>query len=129
MYGSSLSNAAFASAAPAAAQRGLAGPGEAPRRPLVVIRFDRPNVAYEQALYSALSGALTRRPSATFDLVAVAPQSGSPAEVTSAQNRSKRDAERVLRSMSEMGLPMDRVRLSAMTSPSAQSNEVHVYVR
>jgi hypothetical protein len=96
---------------------------------LVVIRFDRPNVAYEQALYSALSGALNRRPGATFDLVAVAPQSGSPAEVTSAQNRSKRDAERVLRSMSEMGLPMERVRLSATTSAGAQSNEVHVYVR
>jgi hypothetical protein len=35
----------------------------------------------------------------------------------------------VLRSMSEMGLPMDRVRLSAVTSPATQSNEVHVYVR
>ena len=132
MYGTSLSNAAFSSAAPALTQRGVnAGPvtGDAARRPLVVIRFDRPNVSYEQALYSALSGALSRRPGATFDLVAVAPQSGNAAEVTSAQNRSKRDAERVLRSMSEMGLPMDRVRLSAMTSQSAQSNEVHVYVR
>lgn len=132
MYGSSLSNAAFSSSAPALTQRGAnAGPvtGDAARRPLVVIRFDRPNVSYEQALYSALSGALARRPGATFDLVAVAPQSGNTAEVTSAQNRSKRDAERVLRSMSEMGLPMDRVRLSAMTSQSAQSNEVHVYVR
>jgi hypothetical protein len=130
MYGSSLSNAAFASAAPALTQRGfVSGGADTTRRPLVVIRFDRPNVSYEQALYSALSGALSRRPGATFDLVAVAPQSGSPAEVTSAQNRSKRDAERVLRSMSEMGLPMDRVRLSAMTSQSAQSNEVHIYVR
>ena len=133
MYGSSLSNAAFASAAPALTQRGglAAAPvtGDAARRPLVVIRFDRPNVSYEQALYSALSGALARRPGATFDLVAVAPQAGNPAEVTSMQNRSKRDAERVLRSMPEMGLPMDRVRLSAMTSQSAQSNEVHVYVR
>jgi hypothetical protein len=130
MYGSSLANAAFAGAAPTAATaRGANGAPDAPRRPLVVIRFDRANVAYEQALYSALSGALNRRPGATFDLVAVAPQSGSPAEVTSAQNRSKRDAERVLRSMSEMGLPMERVRLSAMTSPGAQSNEVHVYVR
>ena len=129
MYGSSLANAAFTGAAPAAAAGRANGAGDAPRRPLVVIRFDRPNVAYEQALYSALSGALNRRPGATFDLVAVAPQSGTPAEVSSAQNRSKRDAERVLRSMSEMGLPMERVRLSATSSPGAQSNEVHVYVR
>jgi hypothetical protein len=133
LYGTSLANRAFESSAPLASTTpGSAGPSGADgarRRPLVVIRFDRPNPSYEQALYSALSGALNRRPSATFDLVAVAPQHGTPAEVTSAQNRSKRNAERVLRSMSEMGLPMDRVRLSAMTSPATQSNEVHVYVR
>ena len=133
LYGSSLANRAFESATPlASAAPGAAAPGPADasrRRPLVVIRFDRPNPSYEQALYSALSGALNRRPSATFDLVAVAPQQGTPVEVSTAQNRSKRNAERVLRSMSEMGLPMDRVRLSAVTSPATQSNEVHVYVR
>ena len=42
------------------------------RRPLVVIRFDRANVPYEQALYTAVSRALERRPQALFDLVAVA---------------------------------------------------------
>ncbi len=129
LYGGSLANRAFLSAAPAASAAPTALPGEARRRPLVVIRFDRPNVEYSQALYTALSGALNRRPNATFDLVAVAPQSGSPAQVTRAENLSKRDAERVLRSMSEMGLPMDRVRLSAMTSPAAETNEVHIYVR
>jgi hypothetical protein len=131
LYGSSLANRAFLSSAPvaSAAPQALPGDAAARRRPLVVIRFDRPNVSYEQALYTALSGALNRRPNATFDLVAVAPQSGSPAQVSKAQNQSKRDAEKVLRSMSEMGLPMERVRLSAMTSPAAETNEVHIYVR
>ncbi len=129
LYGGSLANQAFQSAAPVASAGPSSLPGEARRRPLVVIRFDRPNVEYAQALYTALSGALNRRPNATFDLVAVAPQSGSPAQVTRAENLSKRDAERVLRSMSEMGLPMERVRLSAMTSPAAETNEVHIYVR
>jgi hypothetical protein len=129
LYGSSLANRAFQSSAPVASAAPTSLPGGASRRPLVVIRFDRANVEYEQALYTALSGALNRRPNAQFDLVAVAPQSGSPAQVTRAQNQSKRDAEKVLRSMSEMGLPMERVRLSAMTSPGAETNEVHIYVR
>ncbi len=137
MLGSSLANRAYASAAPAisalpapvanASRRPVQQSG--PRRPLVVIRFDRPNVEYEQALYTAVSRALERRPSATFDLVAVAPSRGNAAQVTVAANTSKRNAESVLRSLSDMGLPLDRVRLSAMTSGQASTNEVHIYVR
>jgi hypothetical protein len=137
MLGGSLANRAFSSAAPppnpfaapapSALPRSVQPSG--PRRPLVVIRFDRPNVEYEQALYTAVSRALERRPSATFDLVAVAPNTGNAAQVTVAGNTSKRNAESVLRSLSDMGLPLDRVRLSAMTSGQAASNEVHIYVR
>jgi hypothetical protein len=142
VLGGSLANRAFSTSAPAITSapappplpRAAAAPPapvqqSGPRRPLVVIRFDRPNVEYEQALYTAVSRALERRPSATFDLVAVAPNTGNAAQVTVAANTSKRNAESVLRSLSDMGLPLDRVRLSAMTSGRAASNEVHIYVR
>ena len=131
LLGSSLSNQRFASAGSAAAApvAGRAPVGPAGRRPLVVIRFDRANVAFEEALYTAVSRALERRPQAAFDLVAVAPGRGSPAQVTVASNKSKRNAETVLRSLSNMGLPLHRVRLSAMTSRQADTSEVHIYVR
>jgi len=137
LLGNSLSNRAFATAAPVASAYPASRPSGTPpppaaaagRRPLVVIRFDRPNVAYQQALYSAVSQALQRRPQAGFDLVAVAAANGSPAQVTVASNKAKRNAESVLRSLSEMGLPLQRVRLSAITSTRARTNEVHLYVR
>ncbi len=99
------------------------------RRPLVVIRFDRANVEFKQALYTAISTALERRPQTTFDLIAVAPNMGSPADVALATNASKRHAEAVLQALGEMGLPNSRVTLSSTTSPSVQTNEVHIYVR
>lgn len=135
LLGGSLSNRAFATSAPVASRPASRTPftssnaASSGRRPLVVIRFDRPNVSYEQALYTAVSRALNRRPAASFDLVAVAPSRGSPAQVTVASNTSKRNAESVLRSLSDMGLPLARVRLSAMTSGGANTNEVHIYVR
>ncbi len=135
LLGGSLGNRAFTSAAPmvsrptASSPFTSSAPANSTRRPLVVIRFDRPNVAYEQALYTAVNRALERRPSATFDLVAVAPERGSAAQVAVASNTSKRNAESVLRSLSDMGLPLQRVRLSAMTSGAAATNEVHIYVR
>jgi len=100
-----------------------------PGRPLVVIRFDNPNVEYEQALYSALSSALERRPSAAFELVAVAPNRGTAGQIALASSNSKRQAEQVLRSLTNMGLPVERVSLSATTSNTAETNEVHIYVR
>tara|TARA_A100001037_G_scaffold133660_1_gene121236 strand:- start:492 stop:1685 length:1194 start_codon:yes stop_codon:yes gene_type:complete len=132
ILGSSLGNRAFASAAPSAsggfAPSPLATPGGV-RRPLVVIRFDRPKVQYEQPLYNAVSRALQRRPNAMFDLVAVAPNRGNSARVALAASSSKKNVETVLRSLSDMGLPLDRVRLSALSSNTAQTNEVHLYVR
>ena len=92
------------------------------RRPLVVIRFDKPDVAYEPALYQALSRALERRPDAVFDLVAVAPNGGSA-------DTAKQKADGVLKSMTGMGLPADRVSETEITSPTANTPEVHVYVQ
>ena len=43
--------------------------------------------------------------------------------------QAQRNAENVLRSLNNMGLPASRVSMSAMSSPSAKNNEVHLYVR
>jgi hypothetical protein len=149
LYGPSLANRQFANSAPVAAVApGRAAPSPAPRtvapapsrasapaapgpndRPLVVIRFDQANVEYEQPLYTAVSRALERKPSATFTIQAVAPNAGSAGEVAVNTNASRQNAENVLRSLTNMGLPADRVSLSASMSPDIQSNEVRVFVR
>src|SRR6516162_5878562 len=99
------------------------------RRPLVVIRFHRPKVPYEKSLYTAVRRALERRPNLVFDLVAVAPQPGDPAQITLHSESSKRNAENVFRSLTDMGLPAERVFLSATTNAVVQSDEVRLYVR
>ena len=97
------------------------------RQPLVVIRFDRDDVPYQQALYNAVSRALERLPQAQFDLVAVAMGEGTQGALGASQSR--RNAERVMRSLTEMGLPASRINMTAATSPQAASNEVHLYIR
>ncbi|GAB6051739.1 hypothetical protein JCM17960_05590 [Magnetospira thiophila] len=99
------------------------------RRPVVLIRFDRENVPYQQALYGAVSQILKTRPDATFDLVAVAPAAGGNARVALNTSRAKRSAEGVLRELVDMGLPPNRIIVSARTSVTAISNEVHLYLR
>jgi TolA-binding protein len=133
LYGTSLANRAYATATPPTATRPVDrfGPtvGGDGRRPLVVIRFDRPNVEYQQALYTAISRVLEERPSAFFDLVAVAPAGNTTAGSALGSNAARRNAERVLRALTDMGLPAERIRLAATTSGTARTNEVHIYVR
>ncbi|HEX4111645.1 MAG TPA: hypothetical protein VH020_03840 [Stellaceae bacterium] len=104
-----------------------AAPGE--RRPLVTIRFDHPHIAFEQALYTALSRALQRKPNASFELVAVSPSSGDAAQVSRYAGEAKRNAQNVMHALSRMGLPAERLALSAMTSEQARTSEVQIFVR
>ncbi len=133
MLGSNLSNRAYDSSVPVGpSSRGpiASTPMDlAARRPLVVIRFDRPDVEYQQALYTAVNRALERRPNAMFDVVAVAPSRGSPAQAAATTSTARRNAENVLRSLNNMGLPASRVSMSAMNSADAATPEVHIYVR
>lgn len=135
LFGKSLASRPFSGAQPAnfAADGGMGSPtAMAPvgaPRPLVKIRFDKPNVAYEQPVYMAVNEALQRYPNARFELVAVHPTGGNSAESTIESTRARRNAEKVLRSLTQMGLTMDRIDLSYMPSPEAGSSEVHLFIR
>lgn len=93
-------------------------------RPLVTIRFDRPNVSYDRALSQAVNQALERAPGAAFEVVAV-----SPASDSDSANRAQRRAEAILRDINDMGVPASRLSLSAATSQSVPAPEVRVLIR
>ena len=57
------------------------------------------------------------------------PNAGTAAAVAVNTNASRQNAENVLRSLTNMGLPADRVSLAATMSPDIQSNEVRIFVR
>lgn len=142
LYGKSLANHPFSSAALPFESTGMSRNTSENRvqnnksqstlsepRPLVKIRFDRQNVEYEQPVYMAVSEALERYPSARFNLVAVTPTSGNAAETAIESTRARRNAENVLRTLTQMGLEMDRIDLSYKDSAEASTNEVHLYIR
>lgn len=99
------------------------------RLPLAKIMFDQPNVDFEQPVYAAVNEALQRYPDAVFDIVAVHPSEGNAAQVAIESTRARRNADKVLRSLSQMGIDLDRTTLSYEDSAEAQSSEVHIFVR
>ena len=130
IYGGSLLNVAVGTVGASGGMVRAGAPvNTTGRRPLIVIRFDRDKVPYQQALYNVVSRVLERRPDAVFDLLAVAPTSGGQARVALNSNKARRHAETVLRSLVEMGLPPTRVAVASKTLVSARTNEVHIYLR
>lgn len=97
--------------------------------PLVVVRFDRPNVDYQQILYAALNQALQSRPNSSFQVVAVSPTRGNAASVQIAQTTARRHAQEIMRSMTDMGVPASRLNVASSTDPSATASEVRVFMR
>jgi len=110
-----------ASASPAPA--GLpATPPAAPverRRPFVIIRFEAPDPDYAEPLYEALQGALQRKPGIAFDLVAV----------TRNADDAQRNLASVYHTVTDMGLPPDRLSLSAVAAADERTDEVWIYAR
>lgn len=98
-------------------------------RPLMKIRFDRPDVDYTQALYMSMNEALQKYPDTQFELVAVSPGMGNPAKLAIESTRARRNAEKVLRNMVQMGIDTNRVNLANLTEDEIQFNEVHLYIR
>ncbi len=98
--------------------------------PLMVIRSDRPDVAFETPLSQTVEQVLRLRPEARFDLVAVRPGRGSPDERSRAETLTQQQAERVLNYLAgDLGLAPERLSLSATTNLSANIGEVRVYLR
>lgn len=117
-------SAAYAAPAPVTQDAVPGGP-----RALVKIRFDRADVPYEQPVYMAVNEALSRYPGAKFQVVAIHPSTGNAAKTAIESTRARRNAEKVLRSLKQMGIELDRIDLSYTPSAEATTNEVHIYVR
>lgn len=97
--------------------------------PLVVVKFDRPDVDYQQILYTTLRQALQNRPGASFQVVAVSPTRGTAASVQIAQTAARRHAEDMMRAMTDMGVPASRLGVTSITDPGTSVSEVRVFLR
>ena len=105
-----------------------AGPVAQDPRPLVKIRFDRSDVDFEQPLYMAVNEVLNRYPDASFNVVALHSSIGGAAETAIESTRSRRNAQKVIRTLSQIGVSEGQIGVSYDQSPDVDANEVHVYI-
>jgi len=98
-------------------------------KPYIVIRFDRPGISFDDTLYSAMSRALERYPSANFDVVLAMPPLSPTADPDEAMREGEQHIEDVVLAMTDMGLPSSRLRIAASTDEYALVDEIRIFVR
>lgn len=89
--------------------------------PLFSVRFAGNNVDYKDGLNSAVKSALSRKPNASFEVVAVSN--------TNNQNSAKQHASRIFEEIVKFGANADNVSLNARISEQASVAEVQVFVK
>jgi hypothetical protein len=124
-----MSRIALALAAFAIFAAGTVDAAERSDNPLSVIRFDRPNVNYESGLYGLVRSAQERDPRAQFEVIAAWPYENTPGAQALAASNARRNAETVVRSLTSMGVPSQRIRVSTTGDRGIRYGEVRVYVR
>jgi hypothetical protein len=98
-------------------------------KPLVVLRFNQPNLSYDQQLYMAIEKAVAIKPSVMFDIVSVAPSTGNPKNDSAWQQVAGQHAQQVVNSLQNMGVPLSRMSISGQPQTGLTADEVWVYVR
>lgn len=127
-YGTNLAGISSQAAGQSIAVQQASAPAPG-ARPLVVIRFNDPSVAYEQPVYDAVSAALDARPGAVFAITAMSPAIGDQTTVALAANQARDSAADVRRTLVSMGLPAGRMILTADSNRSVSGSEVHIFVQ
>lgn len=99
------------------------------RTPLMIIRFNRRNISYEEQLYNVLSRALEVKPSVRFEIVSMAPIPSVKVQSDRLINRAYNNGKQIAFSMQEMGIPANRIDFKVAQKNDIRTNEVLLFVR
>jgi len=117
------------SAAPPQLPTGDAATAPTTGRLLVLVRFNQPDVDYQQQLSAAVSAALQRKADLQFSVIAVTPMKGDPSETATMQDNVSRHAEDIKRALVQLGLAPSRITMASTQMQDVSVPEVHVYIR
>ena len=94
--------------------------------PIAVFRIDEQD-NYEQNLFGAISATLDKAPKSTFTLVAVSSSAGNPSEQAERAANARNDVSKLISSLISMGMPADRISVSALSAANVENTEVRLY--
>lgn len=94
--------------------------------PLMIIRFNEQEVAFQDPLYETMTKVFKAKPSAVFDIVSVSQKSSNKDKQKHYNQVAQDNANKVIQTFNDMGMPMSRLTI-ANTSENVQSSEIRIF--
>jgi hypothetical protein len=94
--------------------------------PIAVFRINEQE-DFEQNLFGAISATLDKSPKSRFTLVGVSSSAGNPSEQAERAANVRKDVSKVISSLVSMGMPADRLSVSALSASSVENTEIRLY--
>jgi hypothetical protein len=109
-------------------QQGFQPVNATSQTPLMVIRYNQPKVFYQRQLYNAVARAVAIKSDVVFEVVSFIPGSGQSSRDEAATNRAQQQTAALLKDMTGMGIPPQRIRVTRETAADARQHEIYIYV-
>lgn len=98
-------------------------------KPLMVVRFNQPNISYGDHLYRAVSRAVEAKPSVMFEVVSVVPQTADADTNADWKKVADAHAAKFQSVLQSMGVPASRISYAQRPQSGLRFDEVQLYVR
>ena len=95
-------------------------------KPIMVIRFNKPVVNYQNSLSMVKQAAISKKPEVFFDVVSITPENLKDKDTIKLYNYQ---AQEIVEELKYMGINEDKIRLTFQKKPDLKYNEVHLFVR
>jgi hypothetical protein len=96
--------------------------------PLMVVRFNQPNLYYQQQLFNVVSRALDAKPDVMFNIISLVPETPDANLNQRIGADARNSTGSFVANMVQMGIPQNRIRVSYQPGYNIESNEVHLFV-
>jgi hypothetical protein len=96
--------------------------------PLMIIRFNQQRVFYKKSLYTALSKAISVKPSVMFNLVSYVPRSGDAVRDERLLVEANAHLREVIGQMRQMGVPQSQISVNNELEAGLRHDEIHIFV-
>jgi hypothetical protein len=97
------------------------------RRPLLIVRFNQPNVYFERALKQAVTSAEQAKTGVTYEVISYIP--ADRAADANGKEAANFNLSTVTSFMQQLGVPAERMSAASQVSSNVKSQEVQIFVK
>ena len=98
-----------------------------PKDAVMIIRFNQPNVYFQDSLKKMVSTVSNIKPDAAYDIQSVIPSNRE--DIGDKYKNYNQNLRLVMAELNSLGIPIERVKIDIVDSASVNNHEIRIFIR